>query len=69
MINPFSGPPTNPHSDPRDPPTIKCEEDQRRAVRMLQIGQARLEERVRLNWLLSLAIFGGIVARLLGVGV
>ncbi len=61
MVNPFSGPLRA--SDPHDPDAIESHEGMWAAIRKIQVGQARLEERIRFNWLLGLAILGMVAAR------
>ena len=59
LVNPFSGPPSNP-----DNPAVEISSHEAlwKAVTKLRIGQARLEERTRFNWLLGIALMGGQVA-------
>lgn len=59
MVNPFRGVPTNP-DDPSA--VIVSHESLWKAVTKLRIGQARLEERTRFNWLLGVSLMAGQVA-------
>lgn len=59
MVNPFGGPPRA--SKPHEPAPIESHEGMWSAIRKIQIGQARLEERLRFNWLLGLAILGAVL--------
>lgn len=65
MINPFAG--ASKHGNPGEPEEITSHGKLWKAVHLLQLGQARLEERVRLLWLLNIAIFVAVLARLFGL--
>ena len=63
MLNPFSGPPV---IVPDNPGSEMLDDEHREmwsVITKIQVGQARLEERMRFNWLLGLAILGAILSR------
>ncbi len=62
MVNPFSGPPVIVPPNPGGEMQGSEHREMWGVIRKIQVGQARLEERMRFNWLLGLVILGAILS-------